>query len=381
MRVANIIEEARIGGPQIRNLNVAKVLKENIDVTLVFPIENSKAIKKQCNLLGVNYLSLSLTTINRSMLGILIYIILFPFEVVMLARLFKKHKFDLVHVSGGCWQSKGIFAAKLARIKVIWELNDTNSPSIVRKIFFFLSRLANGFIFASERTKKYYKKFIPNKKKKFVIQSPVDVNFFNTNLNYPIDKFIGKIIRKKKIIVGTVTNINPIKDLEKFISVAQKLSIYSNKVIFIVVGHIYKSQKEYYNDLILKIKHLKLKNFFFMNAREDVRSILKSMEIYICTSKNESSPLSVWEAMSMEKAIVSKDVGDVSKFIKNGVNGFIVKSSNSNDLAKSVKKLILDPKMRKKFGKKSRQIAKNKLDLKVCGKLHSIAYKSISNYN
>ena len=124
-----------------------------------------------------------------------------------------------------------------------------------------------------------------------------------------------------------------------------------------------------------------MKNFLFINAREDVRSILKSMDIYVCTSKNESSPLSVWEAMSMEKAIVSKDVGDVSKFIKNGVNGFIVKASNSNDLAKSVKNLILDPKLRKKFGKKSRQIAKNKLDLKVCGKLHSIAYKSIANYN
>lgn len=380
MRVANIIEEARIGGPQIRNLNTAKVLKENIDVTLVFPNKNSKALKKQCNLLGVNYLSLSLTTINRSMLGILVYLFLFPFEVVMLARLFKKHKFDLVHVSGGCWQSKGIFAAKLARIKVIWELNDTNTPFIVRKIFFFLSRLANGFIFASERTKGYYKKFIPNKKN-FVIQSPVDVNLFNPNLNYLIDKFIGKIIRKKKIIVGTVANVNPIKDLEKFISVAQKLSIYSNKVIFIVVGHIYTSQEKYYNDLILKIKHLRLKNFLFINAREDVRSILKSMDIYVCTSKNESSPLSVWEAMSMEKAIVSKDVGDVSKFIKNGVNGFIVKASNSNDLAKSVKNLILDPKLRKKFGKKSRQIAKNKLDLKVCGKLHSIAYKSIANYN
>jgi glycosyltransferase involved in cell wall biosynthesis len=380
MRVANIIEEARIGGPQIRNLKVAKVLKENIEVTLVFPEENSKAIKKQCNLLGVNYLSLSLTTINRSMFGILVYLILFPFEVLMLARLFKKHKFDLVHVSGGCWQSKGIFAAKLARIKVIWELNDTNSPSIVRKIFFFLSRLANGFIFASERTKKYYKKFIPNKKKNFVIQSPVDVNLFNPNLDFPIDKSIRKII-KKKIIVGTVTNINPIKDLERFISVAQKLSIYSNKVIFIVVGHIYTSQKEYYNNLILKIKHLKLRNFLFMNAREDVRSLLKSMDIYVCTSKNESSPLSVWEAMSMERAIVSKDVGDVSKFINNGVNGFIIKASNTDSLAESVKKLILNPKLRKKFGKKSRQIAKNKLDLNECGKLHSIAYKSISSYN
>ena len=138
MRVANIIEEARIGGPQIRNLNVAKVLKEKIDITLVFPNKNSKAIKKQCNLLGVNYLSLSLTTINRSTLGILTYLFLFPIEVMMLAQLLKKHKFDLVHVSGGCWQSKGIFAAKLARIKVIWELNDTNSPFIVRIIFLLL---------------------------------------------------------------------------------------------------------------------------------------------------------------------------------------------------------------------------------------------------
>ena len=118
-----------------------------------------------------------------------------------------------------------------------------------------------------------------------------------------------------------------------------------------------------------------------MNAREDVRSLLKSMNIYICTSKNESSPLSVWEAMSMEKAIVSKDVGDVSKFIKNGVNGFIVRASNTDNFAKSVEKLILNSKLRKKFGKKSREIAKKKLDLNACGKLHYIAYKSIASYN
>ena len=137
MRVVNVIEEARIGGPQIRNLKIAKALKGKIDVTLVFPKENSRALKRQCNFLGVKYLSLSLTTIKRGLFGILRYVFLFPFEVVMLARILKKNNFDLVHVSGGCWQSKGIFAAKLARIKVIWELNDTHSPAIVRKVFFF----------------------------------------------------------------------------------------------------------------------------------------------------------------------------------------------------------------------------------------------------
>ena len=141
MRVANIIEEARIGGPQVRNLKVAKALKGKIDVTLVFPKENSGILKKQCNLLGVKYLSLSLTTIKRGLIGILLYVFLFPFEVIMLAWILKKYNFDLVHVSGGCWQNKGIFAAKLARIKVIWELNDTYSPTIVRNIFSFLSHL------------------------------------------------------------------------------------------------------------------------------------------------------------------------------------------------------------------------------------------------
>jgi len=381
MRVANVIEEARIGGPQIRNLKIAKALKGKIDVTLVFPKENSRALKRQCNFLGVKYLSLSLTTIKRGLFGILRYVFLFPFEVVMLARILKKNNFDLVHVSGGCWQSKGIFAAKLARIKVIWELNDTHSPAIVRKVFFFLSHLANGFIFASEKTKKYYRKLIPTKRKNFIIQSPVDINLFNPNLNYPTERFVDKIVKEKKIIIGTVSNINPVKNLEMFVKAAKKLSFYSNKVVFMVVGRIYISQKKYFKHLTYTIKSSAIKNFFFLNSREDIRPLLKTMDIYVCTSKNESSPLSVWEAMSMEKAIVSTNVGDVGKFVNDGVNGLIVKVGNINNLAKSIKKLIEKPKLRKKFGKKSRQIAKNKLNIKICGKLHSVAYKAIASYN
>ncbi|EDZ60116.1 glycosyl transferase, group 1 family [Candidatus Pelagibacter sp. HTCC7211] len=379
IRVANIIEEARIGGPQIRNLKVAKVLRGQVDVTLIFPNQNSRAIKKQCKLLGVNYLSLSLTTIKRNLIDILLYIIFFPFEVIMLAKILKKYNFDLVHVSGGCWQSKGIFAAKLASIKVIWELNDTYSPTLIRNIFFFLSHLANGFIFASEKTKDYYKKLIPNRKS-FIIQSPVDTNFFNPYLKYPKEKFINKKIEKKKIIIGTVSNINPVKNLEMFIKAAKKLSFYSDKIVFIVIGNIYASQNEYFKKLNSLIKELSIKNFFFLNYREDVRPLLKLINIYVCTSRNESSPLSVWEAMSMEKAIVSTDVGDIKKFINNGNNGLVVRVGNDKNLAKGIKKLIDRSKLRQRFGKKSRQIAENKLNLKRCGELHSLAYKYISNY-
>ena len=101
------------------------------------------------------------------------------------------------------------------------------------------------------------------------------------------------------------------------------------------------------------------------------------MDIYVCTSKNESSPLSVWEAMSMKKPIVSTDVGDVPKYIKNDVNGYIVKVNNTNDLAKRIKKLIDKPKLRKEFGKRSRHIAKKNFNLMVCRNLHLNAYKTI----
>ena len=381
MRVANVIEEARVGGPQIRNIQVAKFLKGKIDIILIFPKENSDSLKKLCKLNKIKYLSLHLTTIKRSFIGVLLYIFMFPYEVVLLANLLRKYNFDLVHASGGCWQSKAIFAAKLAQIKVVWELNDTKSPEIVRKVFFFISNLANGFIFASHRSKDYYRNLIPIKKKNFIIQSPVDTNLVNPRLNYSQEKLINKIVKQKKIIIGSIANINPTKDFGTLIDVAKILSFYSNKITFMIVGPIFKSQKNYFKHLMYKIKRLKIDNFFFLYSRNDIRSFLKSIDIYVCNSKNESSPLSVWEAMSMEKAIVSTDVGDVKKFIKHNINGFVVKVGEIDNFAKYLEKLIKSQKLRKKFGKKSRIIAKNKLDIKICGQLHLMAYKKIAGYN
>lgn len=380
MRIGNFIEEARMGGPQIRNLKVASALKKKIEIVLIFPKENSKDYKKNCKLLKIQHLSLPLTTIKRGFINIISYVFFFFFEVVMLARTFKKYNFDLIHVSGGCWQSKGIFAAKLAGIRVIWELNDTNTHGIFKKLFFFINNLADGFIFASEKTKIYYKELISSKKKSYVIQSPVDLDFFNPNLTYLNDKFF-KRKNKKKVIIGTIANVNPVKNLELFLEVAKKLSRYSKEVIFIVVGSIYSSQKKYYNFLNYKKKKLNLKNFFFLNSRKDIRPLLKIIDIYVCASKNESSPLSVWEAMSMEKAIVSTDVGDVKKFVIDGKNGFIVNVNDAHNLAYCVKKFIENPGLRKNFGKKSRMIANNKLNINICSKLHFLAYKSIAKLN
>lgn len=375
MRVANIIEEGRIGGPQIRNLMVASSLKKKkVEITLIFPKKNSKDLKKQCNLLNVKHLSLPLSSIKKSLFGVIMYIILFPFEVIKLALILKKKKFDLVHVSGGSLHNKGIFAAKLAGVKVIWELNDTHAPKIIKKIFSFTSHLANGFIFASERTQKYYSKLIPNKRKNFLIQSPVNTNLFNPNIKLNPEKFFKKKKIGKKIVIGTVGNINPNKDHATFIKTAAKLLSFEKEIIFVIVGPIYKSQKNYFEYLSKLIRRNKIRNVHFIGSRKDIRPILKKIDIYVCSSSNESSPLAVWEAMAMENAVISTNVGDISKFIKNGKNGYLVKVGDANSLSLKIIKLLKDPKLRKQFGRFSRKIVRKKLNLDLCAYYHQKAY-------
>lgn len=375
IRVANIIEDGRLAGPQNRMMMVASALNKKFDTIILFPKKNSNDFQQKCNKLGIKYLLLPLTTMSSKWALILKYLFLLPYEILKLFIVLRKNRFDLVHVSGGCWQLKGVIAAKLAKIKVVWHLNDTKAPYLIRKIFSFLSPMADTFIFASEKTKKYYEDLIPLKKKNYIIQSPVDINFFDPNIEYGTHEFQIKFLKEKKIIVGTIGNINPNKGHTTLLKTIKLLSLYSNNLIFLIAGPVYESQKKYFNYLNEIIKKEDIKNIYFLESKKDIRPILDIIDIYVCSSENEASPLSVWEAMSMEKAIVSTDVGDVGKFILHGINGYIVEKGDSSSLANNIIKLINKPELRKNFGKSSRLIAKSKLDISLCVNLHESVYQ------
>ena len=123
---------------------------------------------------------------------------------------------------------------------------------------------------------------------------------------------------------------------------------------------------------------MKLSNIDFVNNCSDVRPLLQRFDIFTITSLSETGPMTLWEAMSMEKAIVSTDVGDVRKFVKDDINGYIINVSDPNNLAKKITKLIKYPEIRKNFGKKVRQVVKSKLDLKICADLHTKAYQVLA---
>ena len=105
-----------------------------------------------------------------------------------------------------------------------------------------------------------------------------------------------------------------------------------------------------------------------------MRPLLKRFDVYVCSSKAESSPISVWEAMSMARPIVSTHVGDVPLYVQNDYNGYIVAIEDTNQMADCVLKLLQDETLRKSFGSRSREIARESLDIALCAKKHLYAY-------
>lgn len=65
MRIANIIEEGKLGGPQVRICTVAEALRGRADTTVIMPAENSEAFQQRCDAQGVSYKVLPITRTTR----------------------------------------------------------------------------------------------------------------------------------------------------------------------------------------------------------------------------------------------------------------------------------------------------------------------------
>ena len=377
IKVADIIEEAQIGGPQIRMLSFATELLGIIDTTLIIPKKNSNSFIDLCKKNNLKYKIIYLNKVSRDIFLISKYFLFFIYEINLLRLYFKREKFDLIHVSGGAWQFKGVLAAKLSGIPVIWHINDTYMPKIIKYVFSLLSSLADAFIFASYRSKDYYKNYINNNSPSYVIPATVDTRKFNPEI------FTSKTphqVESNKIIIGTVANISPVKGIENIIKLAIKFKTEKN-IEFKVIGNIPKTQIRYFKSLKKLIKKNKLSNIQFNKFNQDIRPFLNSIDIYLCTSHSESSPISVWEAMSMKKPVVSNDVGDVSRHIKNHINGIVIKNNNITDTFNSLRLLIKDKEKRKEYGINARQTCKNYLETSVCANNQLKIFKEVIDNN
>ena len=377
IRVCNVIEEGRFGGPERRIVQVAKVLKtRNIETHVFYPKYDSEKFSQELLKAGIPNSALSINRLTKEKKVLAKYIIFFFIEIFRLRRLFRRYKFDLIH-GNGSYQFKAALAARLAGVPAVWHFNDTQMDAVIKKICLVIAKYcSSGFIVAGDRVRNYYIRGNSLEKKPCIeVHAPVDTNLFDPNHVIP-DKRVSKMQGRK---IVSVSGINPTKGLEYFIDMASCLLPRYNDLGFFVAGAEFSSQKKYYQylkDLIVSSK-LTNNHFKFVGMIDNVASFLKSADICVFTSIAEASPTAVWEAMSMGKAIVTTDVGSVSQYIENGKSGFIVPIKDVKALREKVEILLENSTLRQKMGADARIVAQKYLDISVAAEKHALFYRRI----
>lgn len=354
MRVANVIEEGKLGGPQVRLVRVAAALRDRAETLIIMPRANSGAFREMCEAHGVPYRALPLTRITREWRAALAYLIFSPWEVLRLARLFRREKVDLVHASGGSWQYKAVIAARLAGIPAIWHLNDTAMPGWVRRLFRLVAPLASGFIFASHRSQDYYGDLVDVGRCQTVVPSTVDTAEFDPDRVWPGDEALLTRLCDAPVI-GTVANINPIKGLEVLIAAFARVHATRPDARLVIVGPVHANQAKLHRRLCAQAEDLGVAVAVeWAGSRTDVRLLLARFNVYVCASHAESSPVSVWEAMAMARPVVTTDVGDVSRHVEDGKSGYVVPVGDDAALADRIGRLVDEAELRRSMGRAAR---------------------------
>ncbi len=376
IKVLNVTEEGRGGGPHGRIAQVAHFLRgKGVETIISFPKNGSEHFQKELNQLGLKYYPISLHRITRNKIELLYYFLFFFSDIWNLTRVIRKENIDVIHVNGA-YQYKAAIAGFICKTRVIWHLNDMYQPRLIRFVFRILSqKVAHGFIFASKKTREYYWENFMSKRATIDIPAPVDLKKFKGDLQKVQRVNLG---RDDRIKIASVGYFNPDKDFETLVNVASKVVQEYPNGDFLIVGKVYHNQEAYFRSVKKRVDELNLsKNIHFLGHQSDVAQILKECHFYLCTSQREASPMAVWEALAMGMPIVSTDVGDVKLVFEKYKTGSIANIKDHNGLAAILIGLIRDPGLTMNYKKNSLN-AINEFDISTIASKHLDIYTTVA---
>src|SRR4029077_20462000 len=83
--------------------------------------------------------------------------------------------------------------------------------------------------------------------------------------------------------------------------------------------------------------------------------VVASIDVVVFPSHDEAMPtVTMLEAMSLGKAIVSTSVGGAVEFLVDGENALLVRPEMTGDLAAALARLIQQPELARKLGRNAR---------------------------
>lgn len=281
-----------------------------------------------------------------------------PYTLALAASIYEMSQsdpLDLLHVHYAVPHSTSAFIAKHMlcsrknqKLKVITTLHGTDTELVgqmpsYKSVVEYSIDVSNAVTAVSEYLRR-------STLQQFNIQNDIQViyNPINTRVFSPAPES-ERQLHSKKVIVH-ISNFRPVKRVYDVIKVFDLIAaVMPAKLLFLGEGPDRNNAEQLVSRLGLNDK------VSFLGPRSDVVDVLKSADLLLSTSENESFGLTVAEAMSCEVPVVGTSVGGVPEVVEHGVTGMLAPVGNVQRLAEAAIQILSDFSLQMKMGKAGRK--------------------------
>jgi len=262
-----------------------------------------------------------------------------------------------------------VVVAKITRIPVFptvhntMEFEDRRSRwdprvYIVKLVNFIIYKLADRIVAVSEEVKKITcQRFRLKDSKIAVVKNGIT---FDDTVHHPVDlakEFPESSNKIKLIAVGRLYYQKAIDVLVR--AVAEVINSGMNNLFVMVVGD--GEEKLQLNTLIQNLhleNHIKL-----FGIRQNAIRLMEASDLFVMPSRFEGLSIAMIEAMACGLPIIASDAPGIRDHIQNGQNGIIFPVEDYKAMAKCIRQLAEDKKLRIKLSHGAKKSFKKEFDM------------------
>jgi len=289
-------------------------------------------------------------------------------STVAVAALARSVEADLIHTNMEVLL-EGVFASTLLRKPHVlhYRGNTLDRPKIVfDALVATWTRGADRVYCISGATAEVFRRR-GHRDKVEVLYNPIDLAAFGPASPSPeVRATLGG--RPGQPLVGTVGRIHPRKDLETFVRAAAAVARAVPETRFAIIGSAEAEVELAYQERLSRlVTELGLADHLtFAGARRDIPAVMRSLDLFVLTSRHEGFGRVVAEAMAAARPVVVTDEGALPELVADGPAGLCAAPGEADAFAQQILRLLRNPPDAAAFGTRARDAAR-KFDATTIG--------------
>ena len=268
-------------------------------------------------------------------------------STVQIIKYIKNNEIDIVYSNTSVIWS-GILASYISNRKSVVHIHEIPYGNNLYNIVsgFFFKYFVDSIIVVSKKVRDHWVKYCDFNKIKIIYNYSEFENEYSQKS--------GK--KKSEYIISNISRIVPQKGIEYFIEISKEMLRLDNKFKFNIIGDTLTSSDNYLEKLKKIIKNYDLENkIFFKGFKRNIKVQILESDLILQTSVfPDSLPTVLIDSLTLNKPVVSTDLGGCAEILNYGKNGILIPTKNASACAKIINQYSSDKNLQEKHLKNAK---------------------------